>query len=471
MNMIETENITFAYTNTNDKVLNHISLEIKEGECILLCGKSGCGKTTFTRLINGLIPSFFDGELSGKCKVSDLCSNTANIEDYVKLVGSVFQNPKTQYFNSNTTDELAFPCENIGIEPKEIQDRIDEFAKFYHIEKFLDKNLFYLSGGEKQKIAFAAACMLYPKILVLDEPTSNLDDIAIQELHDMIVKIKEQGVTIVIAEHRIAWITDVVDRYYYFEQGQVTKVYSKDEFLHLSDDEILALGLRAKDLSKYEKELENKYQNKTSNIPFIEIADLEIGYNAKQVVKKLPEISLGKSEIVGLMGHNGIGKSTFAKTLSGLMKQIKGEIFIDGKKTTVKDRINHTFLVMQDVNYELFSDSVKEEIQLGVDNLERYEEIVEMLGLKEIEDKHPMSLSGGQKQRVVLAASMLSHKELIILDEPTSGLDRANMDKVGKLLQDLKNQGKTILVITHDIELASQWCDRIINLEESNNGN
>ena len=466
MSMIETKNIAFTYGNTKDKVLSGVSLEINEGECILLCGKSGCGKTTFTRLMNGLIPSFFDGELKGDCKVLDLSSENAKVEDYVKLVGSVFQNPKTQYFNSNTTDELAFPCENIGLEPKEIQDRINEFAKFYHIEKFLDKNLFYLSGGEKQKIAFAASCMLYPKILVLDEPTSNLDNHAIQELHDMIVKIKKQGVTIIIAEHRIAWITDAVDRYYYFNHGKVEHIYTKNEFLNLSDEEILKLGLRAKDLSKYEKELENKYQNKTCHEPFIQLVDLEIGYNAKHVIKKLPEISLGKSEIVGLMGHNGIGKSTLAKTLSGLMRQVKGEIFINGKKTTLKDRISHTFLVMQDVNYELFSDSVKEEIQLGVNDLERYEEIVELLSLKEIEDRHPMSLSGGQKQRVVIAASMLSYKELIILDEPTSGLDRANMDKVGELLQDLKNQGKTILVITHDIELASQWCDRIINLEE-----
>ncbi len=282
----------------------------------------------------------------------------------------------------------------------------------------------------------------------------------------MIAKIKEQGVTVVIAEHRIAWITDLVDRYYYFEHGQVIHTYSKNEFLSLTDEEILNLGLRSKDLSKYTKLLQSKYQNKTTHEPFVELAGVEIGYDAKHVIKKLPEISLGKSEIIGLMGHNGIGKSTLAKTLSGLMKQVKGKILIDGKETTLKDRINHTFLVMQDVNYELFSDSVKEEIQLGVDNLNRYEEIVEMLGLKEIEDKHPMSLSGGQKQRVVVAASMLSSKELIILDEPTSGLDRTNMDKVGKLLQDLKNQGKTILVITHDVELASLWCDRIINLEE-----
>ncbi len=466
MSMIQTENITFTYTNTKEKVLDDVSLVIKEGECILLCGKSGCGKTTFTRLLNGLIPSFFDGELSGTCSVSNLSSDGATIEDYVRLVGSVFQNPKTQYFNSNTTDELSFPCENIGLKPKEIEDRINQIARTYHIEKFLDKNLFYLSGGEKQKIAFAAACMLYPKILVLDEPTSNLDDAAIQELHDMIAKMKEQGITIIIAEHRIAWITDLVDRYYYFDHGKVIHNFYKNEFLSFNDEEILKLGLRSKDLSKYTSLLQKKYQNKTTNKPFMELVDVEIGYRKKQVIKKLPTISLGKAEIIGLMGHNGIGKSTLAKTLSGLMKEVKGKILINGKETTLKDRIKHSFLVMQDVNYELFSDSVKEEIQLGVDNLERYEEIVETLGLKEMEDRHPMSLSGGQKQRVVVAASMLSNKELIILDEPTSGLDRTNMDKVGEMLQDLKKQGKTILVITHDIELAALWCDRIINLEE-----
>lgn len=462
--MIKTNHISFAYTNIKEKALLDVSLEIRQGECILLCGGSGCGKTTLTRLFNGLIPNFFSGELQGECNI-DTLSNTSKIEEFVPLVGSVFQNPKTQYFNSNTTDELAFSSENMGINPKEIQQRIKEVASKLHIEQYLDKNLFYLSGGEKQKIAFAAACMLKPKILVLDEPTSNLDDHAIQELREMIEIVKKQGVTVVIAEHRIAWIMDLADRFYLFSKGEMIHAYTNEEFQELNDVEIEALGLRTRNLQKYEKMLKEKNHQKKVEHPYIELKDLEIGYNAKQVVKKLPEIQFARGEIVGLMGHNGVGKSTLAKTLSGLMKQIHGEILIDGKELSPKERIANTFLVMQDVNYQLFSDSVKEEIQLGASSLEDYEEIVQTLGLKELEDRHPMSLSGGQKQRVVIAAAMLSKKPLVILDEPTSGLDQKNMNHVGELLQKLKKQNKTVMVITHDIELASLWCDRIINLE------
>ncbi len=463
--MIKTNHISFAYTNTKENALQDVLLEIKQGECILLCGGSGCGKTTLTRLFNGLIPNFFSGELQGECDI-DTLSNTSKIEEFVPLVGSVFQNPKTQYFNSNTTDELAFSSENMGISPKEIQQRIKEVSNKLHIEQYLDKNLFYLSGGEKQKIAFAAACMLKPKILVLDEPTSNLDDHAIQELREMIEIVKKQGVTVVIAEHRIAWIMDLVDHFYLFSKGEMIHAYTNEEFQKLNDVEIEALGLRTRNLQKYEKMLKEKNHQKEVEHPYIELKDLEIGYNAKQVVKKLPEIQFARGEIIGLMGHNGVGKSTLAKTVSGLLKQLHGDILMDGKVVSSKERIKNTFLVMQDVNYQLFSDSVKEEIQLGASSLEDYEEIVQTLGLKELEDRHPMSLSGGQKQRVVIASAMLSKKPLVILDEPTSGLDQKNMNHVGELLQKLKKQNKTVMVITHDIELASLWCDRIINLEE-----
>lgn len=463
--MIQTSNLSFAYANTTEKALQDVSLEIKQGECVLLCGGSGCGKTTLTRLFNGLIPNFFYGALQGECKI-DRLSNTSKIEEFVPLVGSVFQNPKTQYFNSNTTDELAFSSENMGMNSKEIQQRIRDVSKQLHIEQYLDKNLFYLSGGEKQKIAFAAAWMLKPKILVLDEPTSNLDDCAIQELREMIEIIKQQGVTIVIAEHRIAWIMDLVDHFYLFSKGRLNQIYTKEEFQKLSDIKIDELGLRTRNLQKYEKMLKEKNHQKEVENPCIELKDLEIGYSAKQVVRKLPNIQLARGEIVGLMGHNGVGKSTLAKTLSGLMKQIHGNILMDGKELSPKERIANTFLVMQDVNYQLFSDSVKEEIQLGATSLEDYEEIVDILGLKELQDRHPMSLSGGQKQRVVVAAAMLSKKPLVILDEPTSGLDQKNMNHVGELLTKLKEQNKTVMVITHDIELASLWCDRIINLEE-----
>ena len=210
---IRSDHISFTYQNTTAPALRDITLCIQPGECVLLCGRSGCGKTTFSRLLNGLSPAFYAGELTGTCTVGDLLAGSAAIEAYVPWVGSVFQNPKTQYFNVDTTAELAFPCENSGMPPAEIHRRVQEVVAQFQLQNLMGRSVFRLSGGEKQRVAFAAACMLKPKLLVLDEPTSNLDANAIVCLHDMIALMKQAGVTIVLAEHRLAWVQDVVDRY------------------------------------------------------------------------------------------------------------------------------------------------------------------------------------------------------------------------------------------------------------------
>ena len=181
-------------------------------------------------------------------------------------------------------------------------------------------------------------------------------------------------------------------------------------------------------------------------------------------LRTLPNLAFGAGEIVGLMGRNGIGKTTLARTLCGLMKPLGGQICWHGRPANEKQRLHNSFLVMQDVNYQLFSDSVQEEILLGAAHPERCDEVMQALRLTGLADRHPMSLSGGQKQRVVVAVAMLSDKPLILLDEPTSGLDWGSMQQVGRLMQVLKAQGKTLLVITHDEELAAAWCDRVITL-------
>ena len=178
-------------------------------------------------------------------------------------------------------------------------------------------------------------------------------------------------------------------------------------------------------------------------------------------------MSFAAGEIVGLMGRNGIGKSTMARTLCGLLEPVSGKICRNGRPANARERLRSSFLVMQDVNYQLFSDSVREEVLLGAAHPERCDAVLQALGLDSLADRHPMSLSGGQKQRVVVAAAMLSDKPLILLDEPTSGLDLGSMQQVGQLLQEWKAQGKTLLVITHDEELAANWCDRVIRWDDT----
>lgn len=466
--MIEVSKASFYYPNTDEGALNDVSLQINSGECVVLCGKSGCGKTTLTRLLNGLAPSFFDGKLDGICQSFGLCAGEVAIEEYVPIVGSVFQNPKTQHFNIDTTAELAFPCENMGMNSTDIQERVRSCANEFAMEHLMDRSIFKLSGGEKQKIAFATACMLQPKLLVLDEPTSNLDYKAIQELHDMIAKKKSEGITIVIAEHRLAWLADIADRFCYFASGELQRQWSATEFLKLSNEEMQKMGLRPMDITSYRKRAKEKTKSEMlGSIPLMSAEHLLVGYEKKKPVYEIDRFAICKGEIVGLMGSNGVGKSTFAKTLCGLQKPIAGTM----EPVKEKERLKKSFMVMQDVNYQLFSDSVREEVLLGANRPELCEAVLEALGLTEFADRHPMSLSGGQKQRVAIASAMLSGKELIVLDEPTSGLDYYHMTQVAHLLNQLKEWGAAVLVITHDEELAAGWYDRVIYLEDKGKKN
>lgn len=199
--MIEAENASFTYQSAPSPALQDVTLTVQPGECVVLCGRSGCGKTTFTHLLNGLSPEFYPGTLTGRCTAAGLAAGEAAIEAYVPQVGSVFQNPKTQYFNVDTTAELAFPCENAGMEPQAIRRRVDEVVEQFRLGPLMDRSVFKLSGGEKQRVAFAAACMLGPRLLVLDEPTSGLDLGSMQQVGQLLQEWKAQGKTLLVITH------------------------------------------------------------------------------------------------------------------------------------------------------------------------------------------------------------------------------------------------------------------------------
>ena len=458
--MIEIRELSFKYRGESDYSLKDINLKIKKGECILLCGRSGCGKSTLLKLMNGIIPEFYDGDISGSVMVNGMNTFTTPIYKLSKDVGSVFQNPKTQFYTTNTTDEIAFGLENYGIEREVINKRIKEVEKELHLESLMNKNIFNLSGGEKQKIAIASIYALNPEIFILDEPSSSLDIKSMKELSLTIKKLKSLGKTIIIAEHRLWYLKDIIDRAIYLEDGKIIREYSMEEIQNLDEEERLKTGLRHTELRSGNF---NRKSNSLRKVPELEINDLLYKRN-KQTVFKVDRLKFESGNIVGIVGNNGIGKSTFARIVCGLGKQSSGTICKNNRKLCSKERVRNSLLVMQEINNQLFTDTVYDEISLtsDIDDDNKINIYMEDMQIEKLKQKNPHTLSGGQKQRVVILAALLSNKNLLFFDEPTSGLDYASMKVVAENIKNFKEKKKLILIISHDFEFLEAVCDEVI---------
>ena len=462
--MIEFKNVSFHYGGENGtgEGVDNLDLIIRSGEVVVLCGASGCGKTTVTRLINGLAPHFFPGELLGEVWVDELCVSTAPLSETSKLVGSVFQNPKSQFFNADSTGELVFGCENFGMERGEIRRRLDKTVEDMKLSALLGRNIFELSGGEKQQIACGSVYTAHPEVYVLDEPSSNLDKKAITRLHETIRRIKDAGKTIIVSEHRLYYLMDLADRFLYLDDGIITRSFTPDELRALSDGELAALGLRCIDLHTLKKSpliREMGHGGKSA----LEAVDLSCNRGNHQILD-IDRLCFPEHSIIAMIGDNGCGKSTLTESLCGVIPS-GGSVAFDGIYLSDKERARRSYLVMQDVNRQLFSDSVLEEVMLG-GNVSREEamKVLESLGLGEQLDRHPASLSGGQKQRVAIASALCAGKKILFYDEPTSGLDRGGMERFGTLLRQMQDS-VTSVIITHDPELILQCATHILHVE------
>ena len=407
--MIKFENVNV--TMQGKRILSDINLEIQDGEFVLICGESGCGKTTMTKLINGLIPHFVrDVSVDGTITVCG--KNVAEMPMYeiAELVGSVFQNPRTQFFYTNSNAEMAFGLENRGVEPEYIRKRIKNTINELDIEKLEDRDVFSMSGGEKQLLAFASVYAMNPQIYVLDEPSANLDIAAMEKLSERMKVIKEKGHTVVVAEHRLAWIQKFADRIIYMKEGRIEQEFTSDEFKALSDLKRRQMGLR----SIVPEQIQIPEITGNSEDAVLQIYNLSCK-RKKQMIFQNISLSARAGDIIGITGKNGAGKSTFCNCLCGLLKPKGGEILYQGKKLSEKARTKLFGMVMQEVNHQLFSDSVKNECLLANEEASEQEirELLEKFDLEEYAEYHPMILSGGQRQRLAICQAVMGEKSCL----------------------------------------------------------
>ena len=474
--MIKFKNVSFAYSSVNadgetvyKNGISGLDLTISDGEFIVLTGGSGCGKTTITRLINGLIPHYYNGELSGLVTVDGSSIPDTPIFETAKKVGSVFQNLRSQFFNVNTTDEIAFAAENQCREPEQIKSLIKETVDSMQIEKLLDRSIFELSGGEKQIIACAGINVLSPDIIVLDEPSSNLDTEAIERLKNILSEWKAQGKTIIIAEHRLYFLRDLADRMLILENGRLLKELKREAILSLTYNDTERLGIRPLSLENipYTRDRHNMSDD------MLILKNFCFTYKDGKHGIHILNLELPTQSIIAIIGHNGAGKSTLARNICGLERKCKGIMSLNGKSLKAKDRLHNCYMIMQDVNHQLFTESVKDEVMLSMTDrtltdeakAKKADNILVILDLSEYGGTHPMALSGGQKQRTAIASGIASSKPIIIFDEPTSGLDLAHMKQVVTELLKLRDMNRTVLVVTHDLEFILACCDHVLRLE------
>ena len=439
--MLEFRNVSFTYKNSEEKVLNNVSFKINEGECVLLTGVSGSGKSTIVHLMNGLIPALYEGELTGKIYYNNTSLESIKTYDIAKDIGYVSQDPRGHFFTTNTTSELVFAMENFGISLDEMKKRYNAVVELLELEEIVDKNILYISSGERQKIAIGCSLTLIPRVIILDEPSSNLDFRMTKKLTILIEKLKNKGYTIIIAEHRIHYIQKLIDKVLIVNKGMIKEITVDD--LKITTD----FPLRTLDV--FNLQLEN-ISSKNNDL-LLQIDNVSYGDILMQI-----STPINKGDVIGLVGRNGAGKTTLLRMLTNIINPTKGKILGNVKP----------FLVMQDMDYQFFTESVLSEIRFGNEGVEndKINNLLEELGLNKFKDKIPFELSGGQKQRLLISIAAISNVNLLMFDEPTSGLDYINMEKVSSVLKNLSKEN-ALIIATHDIEFLYKICNRIIYLE------
>lgn len=485
------DRITYAYPLAETPTLADVSLHIQPGEFVLVVGASGSGKSTLLRLLNGLVPHFYGGTFGGRVLVAGRDTRTHTPRMLSDVVGFVFQDPESQFVLERVEDELVFGLEQAGVPRDVIAQRLDETLTWLDIAHLRHRRVANLSGGEKQRVAIASVLMQRPSVLVLDEPTSQLDPRAAHDVLQVLVRLnRELGMTVVLAEHRIERVAAIANRVIWVRgagqpllDGKPRDVLAQSDFAPPITRLGRALGWSPLPLS-VEEALAQAAALRVPSPPadsppvgkaVVEVEQVSFAYPRRAVLHNV-SFRLHAGEFVALLGHNGSGKSTLLRLLVGLLHPDTGDVRINGISTrgrSVHEICRSVAYLPQNPNALLFAESVLDEVLTTLRNHALSpeqapippEHLLERLGLADVADAYPRDLSVGQRERVALAAVLATSPPIILLDEPTRGLDRLQKQALVRMLREWQAEGAAILFVSHDVEVVAEAADRVLILD------
>lgn len=446
---IEVDIEKFSY---NEKtILKDIHFSVEKGECVVITGLSGCGKTSLLRLLNGLIPTVYDGDLCGNIKILEKSIPDYETGELARYVGNVFQNPNEQFFAKEVENEVAIIGENMGMDFHQLHTRVRSSLNEIGISNLKTKNVRELSGGQKQKVAIASTLVFDSEIIFLDEPSANLDHKSTMELESILKNLKEQGKTIVIAEHRLSYLSKLLDRLILLKDGSIKAIFSSKEL----NGEIE----RENDLRCFNYQELKSTMKMPDREQMIKVENIYISNNGYRLDSPI-NFRLHRGECMALIGENGIGKTTLAKELVGLLPMQKGTT---NYGNSIKSRLSNTAISLQNCSNMFFCETVEKELipkdkSKDESYLSKVKHYLLNLELWKKRMLNPHDLSGGEKQRLALLIALLKESKFIILDEPTAGLDYRRMQLVANVIQE-KIESTPVMLITHDIELMFKICN------------
>ena len=516
--MIDIQNLSYTYPNMSEPTLRGIDLHIDDGEFVLLLGASGSGKSTLIQCLNGLVPKITGGNLEGEIVINGKDVRKYKVHQMASDVGIIFQNPDTQLFSLTVGKDVAFGPENLGMPKEEILRRMDLAMHIVGMEDMRDRFVFTLSGGEKQRVAIAGTLAMEPHVMVLDEPTSDLDPVGTGEVLALVRRLnQEKDITIILIEHKIDEVVHLADRVVVMDQGKIIMDDTPDKIFYKGHDKLKSIGIALPQLAEIDHAMKNGFddfggdlpthssyhtilarlcqllRDKPANIarfrtahtplirtaqkPKIEIKNLRHTFEDGKVGLDDINLVIPEGDFVALIGHNGAGKTTLINHLIGFLKPANGTILIDGKDiagmrvATLAQSVGYLF---QNPDNQIFTDSVTRELEFGLKNIklrdtlieERVNRAISMMELTEFKDRHPHSLSRGQRQRLAVASILAMEPDIIVLDEPTTGQDWGHVNKFLRQIRHLNELGKTIILITHDMNLVAGYARRTVVMDK-----